>query len=100
MAHPLPFYESEELFDLFRTDGEQAQELSDFISRCVPGMNLVDVGAHWGIFSLAALHFGAEDAQCLVVEASPAAARVLRSNLELNGDAGAALRLPAREGEC
>ena len=79
-CHPL----CPELFSIFRSDSDQAAELEDFISYCRPGMKLIDVGAHWGLFTLAALQFGAPKAQVLAVEASPEAARVCRRNLELN----------------
>jgi len=79
-CHPL----CPDSFSVFRTDPEQAVELEDFISCCKPGMKLLDVGAHWGLFCLAAIQFGRPNPQVLAVEASPNAARVLRTNLQLN----------------
>jgi len=48
-------------------------------------MRLLDVGAHWGIFTLAALRYGGSDVRAVCVEPSSDAARVLRRNLSLNG---------------
>jgi FkbM family methyltransferase len=79
-CHPL----CRSLFEIFGTDLEQKAELNEFIRRCTPSMKLLDVGAHWGFFSLAALHYGRNGTACLAVEASPAAARIIRVNLKLN----------------
>lgn len=80
-CHPL----SRLLFEVFVTDPEQRAELDDFVANCEPGMRLLDVGAHWGFFSLAALHFGGPKARALAVEASPDAAKILAINLRMNG---------------
>ncbi|HRJ08512.1 MAG TPA: FkbM family methyltransferase [Prosthecobacter sp.] len=48
----------------------------------------MDVGTHWGMFTLAALHYGGPEARCLDIEASDAAARVLKDNLALNNASG------------
>ncbi|MGH7887937.1 MAG: hypothetical protein ACREPG_08735, partial [Candidatus Binatia bacterium] len=45
-------------FKVFQTDPEQSGELDQFVPRCAAAMRLLDVGAHWGIFTLAALQFG------------------------------------------
>src|SRR5919201_7133393 len=45
----------------FRAQTEMDQcrrELAGFVRRCTPGMTLLDVGAHYGVFTLAALHYG------------------------------------------
>ena len=80
-CHPI----SRDHFDVFSTDASQVAELSGFVSHCRPGMVLLDVGAHYGFFSLAALHYGGPDARVVAVEASDKAARVLRINLALSG---------------
>lgn len=72
-------------FEVFRSDPSQAEELRAFAAHCRPGMNLLDVGAHFGFFALACLHFAKSDAKVLCVEASPKAADILRANLALNG---------------
>ena len=80
-CHPL----CPEQFSVFCKDPEQAVELEDFISFCTAGMKFLDVGAHWGFFSLAAARFGGSEVRGLAIEASPAAAGVCRRNLALNG---------------
>jgi FkbM family methyltransferase len=66
------------------SDDELRQELAAFVEFCTPGMQFLDLGAHYGLFTLAALHFAGPGARAVCVEASPAAARVLRRNLALN----------------
>jgi FkbM family methyltransferase len=58
-------------------------EIADFRRWARPGMRLVDVGAHMGFYTLAALHFGGETSRVLAVEPSPAARRILMMNLAL-----------------
>jgi FkbM family methyltransferase len=48
-------------------------------------MQFLDAGAHWGIFSLAAFRYGGSVTRCVCVEPSPAATRVLKQNLLVNG---------------
>jgi FkbM family methyltransferase len=68
----------------FVHDPEQKAEISAFIAKAVPGMRFLDVGTHWGVFTLAALHFGGADSRCIGIEASAEAARIYRLNLSLN----------------
>ena len=79
---------SEPHFAFFCTDPLQADELNAFIQCCQPGMKLLDVGAHYGLLTLAALHFGGPDAEVVCVEASPNAAKILSANLKLNQTEG------------
>lgn len=72
-------------FEMFRSDPSQAEELRAFAAHCRPGMTLLDVGAHYGFFSLACLHYAKSEARVLCVEASPKAAGILQANLLLNG---------------
>ena len=60
-CHPMCVEE----FRAFEQDAEQRQELLSFTHLCEPGMRFMDVGAHWGVFTLAALHFGGAEARCL-----------------------------------
>jgi len=60
------------------TDPEQRRELDAFIDACRPGMVLYDVGAHFGLFSLAAVHYGGSAARAVAVEPSAFACRMLR----------------------
>jgi FkbM family methyltransferase len=73
-------------------DPEQVAEFDAFINACRPGMVLFDVGAHFGLFSLAALHYGGPDARAVAVDPSPTAARMLEIQGRFNG-AGARLRV-------
>lgn len=66
-------------------DPEQARELAGFIAGCSPGMVLFDVGAHFGLFGLAALHYGGPRSRVVAVEPSPEAVRLLRVQARLNG---------------
>jgi FkbM family methyltransferase len=67
-----------------RDDPEQAAELDCFIRHCRPGMVLFDIGAHFGPFCLAALHYGGDEARALAVEPSPLAVRMMRLQARLN----------------
>lgn len=67
-----------------RNDPEQRDELDSLIAACFPGMVLFDLGAHFGLFSLAALHYGGPAARVVAVEASGSAVRVLRIHARLN----------------
>jgi FkbM family methyltransferase len=66
-------------------DPEQAAELDGFIAACTPGMVLFDIGAHYGAFTLAALHYGGPEARAVALDPSPAAVRVARAQARLNG---------------
>jgi FkbM family methyltransferase len=62
-------------------DPEQTAEFRAFISSCSKTMALYDIGAHFGIFSLAAAHFGGK---AVAVDASPVAVRMIEIEAELN----------------
>jgi FkbM family methyltransferase len=66
-------------------DPAQVEELDAFLAACTPAMTLVDAGAHFGIFSLAALHAGGPGARAVAVDPSPAAVRMLGVEARLNG---------------
>jgi FkbM family methyltransferase len=68
-----------------QNDPDQVGEFDGFISLCQPGMVLFDVGAHFGLFSLAALHYGGADAKAVAVDPSPAACRMMCIQAKLNG---------------
>lgn len=69
----------------FITDHAQAEELDCFVRHCQPGMVLFDIGAHFGVFSLAALHYGGKAARVVAADPSALAAHMLRTMLALNG---------------
>lgn len=71
-------------FAIFTVDQGQGAELDTFIAYCTPGMQFLDVGAHYGLFSLAAIRFGGPTARAVAVEASANAAKILRANLGAN----------------
>lgn len=75
-----------EAFEKFKTDPDQRAELAAFAQHYAPGMQFLDLGAHWGFLSLAALHFGGKSAQSVAVEPSEAAGALLKVNLELNAE--------------
>lgn len=75
---------SREHFRVFNTDPAQGAELDVFIRHCAPGMQFLDVGAHYGLFGLAAQHFGGGGVRAVCVEASPRAAAILKANLKAN----------------
>jgi FkbM family methyltransferase len=62
-------------------DPDQSAEFRSFISCCSNTMVLYDVGAHFGIFSLAAAGFGG---RAIAVDASPAAADMIAIQASLN----------------
>lgn len=62
-------------------DPEQREEFENFLRYCGAGMFLLDVGAHFGIFSLAAAHFGG---RAIAVDPSPIATRMIAKQLALN----------------
>jgi len=63
-------------------DLEQSDEIRNFRSHCWRGMLLFDIGAHYGIFSLAAVHAGGKS---VAVEPSPAAAQMISIQAVING---------------
>lgn len=66
-------------------DAEQSAEFDSFIAECTPGMHLLDIGAHFGLFSLAAIHYGGARARAVAVDASPTAIAMVRRQIALNG---------------
>jgi FkbM family methyltransferase len=62
-------------------DPEQSAEFRSFLSYCSDSMLLYDIGAHFGIFSLAAAQFGG---RAIAVDASPAAAQMMENQARLN----------------
>jgi FkbM family methyltransferase len=79
-CHPVSY----RAFQVFQRDPLQATELDDFISLCTLGMRFIDVGAHHGFYTMAALHYGGSEARAVSIEASPSAALILQQNIALN----------------
>jgi FkbM family methyltransferase len=63
-------------------DPEQATEFHNFVRHCSKAMFLFDIGAHFGVFSLTAAHFGGKS---LAVDPSPTATRMIATEAALNG---------------
>jgi FkbM family methyltransferase len=62
-------------------DLEQRAEFESFVTHCHPGMLLFDVGASYGLFSLAAAKF---DGKAVAVDPSPIAIRMMGRQLDMN----------------
>jgi FkbM family methyltransferase len=81
VCHPLAYRHS---YFAQQTDPLQAAEFDSFVAHCTPGMVLFDLGAHFGLFALAALHYGGPSARAVAVDASPAALRMVQTQARLN----------------
>jgi FkbM family methyltransferase len=81
------------------SDPEQVAEFDGFISHCAPKMVLFDIGAHFGLFSLAALHYGGAEAKAIAVDPSPTASRITRIQARLNNVASRLHVVQASVGE-
>jgi FkbM family methyltransferase len=62
-------------------DPQQATEFQQFLSHCHPGMLLFDIGASFGIFSLAAARKGGT---AIAIDPSPIATRMIEAMRKLN----------------
>ncbi|WP_166442871.1 FkbM family methyltransferase [Phragmitibacter flavus] len=71
-------------FEVFQDDPVQSAELDAFLQNCPPGIQLLDIGAHYGFFAAAAIRFGGPAARVLCIEASPKAAKILQTTIALN----------------
>jgi FkbM family methyltransferase len=59
-------------------------EFDGFVNNASEGMILFDIGAHFGLFSIAALHYGGKKARAVAVDPSPVAVRLTRIQARLN----------------
>ncbi|MEW6157057.1 MAG: FkbM family methyltransferase [Verrucomicrobiota bacterium] len=66
-------------------DPDQIAEFDSFIQHCRSGMVFFDIGAHFGLFSMAALRFGGATARAVAVDPSPMAVRMMSVMRRLNG---------------
>ena len=71
-------------YHLQHTDPDQVREFDGFIKYAQPDMVLLDIGAHFGLFSLAALHYGGPRAVAVAVDPSPTAVRIVKIQARLN----------------
>lgn len=78
---------AESAFHLQRDDPPQVREFDDFLEliRRLPRVILLDIGSHFGLFSFAAVHYGAAGSRALAVDPSAEARRMVRRVAELNG---------------
>ncbi|MDD4932600.1 MAG: FkbM family methyltransferase [Methylacidiphilaceae bacterium] len=83
-VHPVADRFGYAVYDKNGGDPEFIAEMRTFVSRCRPGMTLLDVGAHFGVFSLVALRVAGPDASAVAVEPSRGALRILRRQRRLN----------------
>jgi FkbM family methyltransferase len=65
-------------------DQDQTAEFDSFVREITPDAVLFDIGAHFGLFSLAVLHYGGSKAISIAVDPSPMATRFIRTQAELN----------------
>lgn len=79
-CHPICVEE----FSVFENDPNQKLEMLCFQRLAKEGMRFIDVGAHWGVFTLASLQFGGAHSIALGIEASKEAARIYKDNLKIN----------------
>jgi len=63
-------------------DPEQREEFQNFMRHCSRGMYFLDIGAHFGIFSLVAAQLGGK---AVAVDPSPMATRMIAKQADLNG---------------
>jgi FkbM family methyltransferase len=71
-------------YHLQHTDPDQVEEFDGFIKYATAEMVLFDIGAHFGLFSLAALHYGGTRAMAVAVDPSPTAERMVKIQARLN----------------
>jgi FkbM family methyltransferase len=84
---------------MFRDDEDSRRELDAFVAHCTSGMRLLDVGANFGLFTLAALRFGGAGARVVAVEPGPTTARVLGENVKLADEQARVTVIEAAAGE-
>jgi FkbM family methyltransferase len=68
-------------------DEDFRAELDGFVAHCTPGMHFIDIGSHYGFYTLVALHFGGPSSRAVAVDPSHELNRVHRLQLALNGAA-------------
>lgn len=70
-------------FNAFAVGGCVEDELDAFIGQCKAGMQLVDVGASYGVFSLTAMAW--PESRALLIEPHPQSVQMLRELRRMNG---------------
>jgi FkbM family methyltransferase len=64
---------------------EFSQELDGFIRHAAPGMTLLDIGSHYGVFTLAALHYGGPESFVAAIDPSKDVRAIFVANVDLAG---------------
>lgn len=93
LCHPLAYRSAHEAQVC---DPEQSEEFRQFLRFCHPGMLLFDIGASFGVFSLACAKFGG---RAVAVEPSAIGTKMIETQLKLNGLGGAVEVVQAAAGE-
>ena len=96
ICHPAAYRFAYHLQD---SDPEQVGEFDGFVELARRDMVLFDIGAHFGLFSLAALHYGGPGARAVAVDPSPTAIRMTKAQARLNKVAGRLAVLKASVGD-
>ncbi|MGD0305326.1 MAG: FkbM family methyltransferase [Candidatus Acidiferrales bacterium] len=78
LCHP-HFYKVVETAQIH--DPDQAEEFRSFLSHCSARMFLFDIGAHFGVFSLALAQFGGK---AVAADPSPIATKMIETEVALN----------------
>lgn len=71
-------------YSVYKKEKIHRDELNAIIGFVTPDARIIDIGAHWGIVGIAAVHFGGPNVQVIQIEPSAAAIKILRQNLRLN----------------
>lgn len=87
------------LFSLYREVPELKTEMDEFVQYAEPGMKFLDIGAHYGLFTLAAVRYGGAGTRVISVDPSPETHEVLNANLSLNDIQGNVRTVQAAVGE-
>ncbi len=74
-------------YQAFRANHEVPEwrdEMDEFVRFACPDMVLYDIGAHFGFYTLAALHYGGARARVVAVDPSTEAGKIFMENMKLN----------------
>ena len=93
VCHPLAYRSA---YEAQVCDPDQSEEFRQFLSYCHAGMFLFDIGASFGVFSLACGKLGG---RAIAVEPSAIATEMIETQIKLNGLAGTVEVVQAAAGE-
>ncbi len=72
------------MFSSYHDVPELRREVEEFISYITPDMTFLDIGSHYGLFTLAAFRYGGPRVKAIAVDPSPDSNRLFHENLRLN----------------